>query len=66
MMACFWTSRSFRDTDVDICLSQADAVFDTVATANEGILKDHLGSLSDMVGLHDFSNITFGIGRFYL
>ena len=48
MMACFWTSRSFRDSDVDLCLSQAECavISDTVATANEGILKDHLGSLS--------------------
>ena len=48
MMSCMWTSRSFRDSDLDLCLNQPECavISDTVATANEGILKDHLGSLS--------------------
>ena len=48
MMSCMWTSKSFRDSDVDLCLNQPECavISDTVATANEGVLKDHLGSLS--------------------
>ncbi|KIN61802.1 N-acyl-D-amino-acid deacylase [Sulfitobacter noctilucae] len=48
MMACMWSSKSFRNSDVDLCLQQdASAVIsDTVAIANDGILKDHIGSLS--------------------
>ncbi len=48
MMSCMWTSRSFRDEDVDLCLHQPECavISDTVATANEGVLKDHLGSLT--------------------
>jgi N-acyl-D-amino-acid deacylase len=48
MMSCMWTSKSFRNSDVDLCLHQPECavISDTVATANEGILKDHLGSLS--------------------
>lgn len=48
MMACMWTSRSFQDSDLDLCLNQPECavISDTVATANEGVLKDHLGSLS--------------------
>ncbi|WP_435138275.1 N-acyl-D-amino-acid deacylase family protein [Pseudopelagicola sp. nBUS_19] len=48
LMSCMWASRSFRDDDVDLCLSQPECavISDTVATANEGILKDHLGSLT--------------------
>lgn len=48
MMSCMWTSRSFRDADVDLCLNQPECavISDTVATANEGVLKDHLGSLT--------------------
>ena len=48
MMSCMWTSKSFKDSDVDLCLDQAECavISDTVATANEGVLADHLGSLS--------------------
>ena len=48
LMATMWTSRSFRDSDVDLCLRQAECavISDTVAIANDGILKDHIGSLS--------------------
>ena len=48
MMSCMWTSKSFKDSDVDLCLDQPECavISDTVATANEGVLADHLGSLS--------------------
>ena len=48
LMSCMWASRSFRDADVDLCLNQSECavISDTVATANEGVLKDHLGSLT--------------------
>ncbi len=48
LMSCMWASKSFQDSDIDLCLSQSECavISDTVATANEGILKDHLGSLT--------------------
>ncbi len=48
MMACMWSSKSFRNSDVDLCLEQdaCAVISDTVAIANDGILKDHIGSLS--------------------
>lgn len=48
MMSCMWASKSFRDNDIDLCLNQPECavISDTVATANEGVLKDHLGSLT--------------------
>lgn len=48
MMACMWTSKSFRNSDVELCLEQPECavISDTVAIANDGILKDHLGSLT--------------------
>ena len=48
MMSCMWTSKSFRNSDVELCLDQPECavISDTVATANEGVLADHLGSLS--------------------
>jgi len=48
LMSCMWSSRSFRDSDVELCLRQPECavISDTVAIANEGILKDQLGSLS--------------------
>ena len=48
MMACMWSSKSFRNSDVDLCLEQDECavISDTVAVANDGILKDHIGSLS--------------------
>lgn len=48
LMACMWSSRSFRNSDLELCLEQPECavISDTVAIANEGILKDHIGSLS--------------------
>ena len=48
MMACIWSSNSFRESDVELCLEQSECavISDTVAIANEGILKDHISSLS--------------------
>jgi len=48
LMACMWSSKSFRNSDVELCLEQPECavISDTVAIANDGILKDHLGSLS--------------------
>ncbi len=48
LMNTMWTSKSFRDDDLDLCLQQQECavISDTVATATDGILKDHLGSLS--------------------
>ena len=43
-----WSSRSFQDRDLDLCLQQPECavISDTVAIANDGVLKDHIGSLS--------------------
>ena len=48
LMSCMWSSKSFRDSDLDLCLQQPECavISDTVAIANDGILKDHIGSLS--------------------
>jgi N-acyl-D-aspartate/D-glutamate deacylase len=48
LMGCIWSSKSFRDSDLDLCLQQPECavISDTVAIANDGILKDHIGSLS--------------------
>ena len=48
MMSTMWSSRSFNNTDIDLCLQQPECavISDTVAIANDGILKDHVGSLS--------------------
>jgi N-acyl-D-aspartate/D-glutamate deacylase len=48
LLSCIWSSRSFRDSDVELCLQQPECsvISDTVAIANDGILKDHIGSLS--------------------
>ncbi len=48
LMGVFWSSKSFSDDDVELCLQQPECavISDTVAVANEGILKDHVGSLS--------------------
>ena len=48
LTGAIWSSKSFQDSDVDLCLSQPECavISDTVAVANEGILKDHVGSLS--------------------
>lgn len=48
MMGTMWSSKSFRDSDLDLCLQQPECavISDTVAIANDGVLKDHMGSLS--------------------
>jgi len=48
MMSCMWSSKSFREDDVELCLRQPECavISDTVAIANDGVLKDQLGSLS--------------------
>lgn len=48
MGGCIWTSKSFKNSDVDLCLQQSECavISDTVASANEGVLKDQLGSLT--------------------
>lgn len=48
LMGALWSSRSFRNDDIELCLQQPECavISDTVAVANEGILKDHVGSLS--------------------
>lgn len=48
IMGCMWTSKSFRDADLDLCLQQPECavISDTVAIANDGVLKDHVGALS--------------------
>ena len=48
MMSCMWSSKAFRESDVELCLNQPECavISDTVAIANDGILKDHVGSLS--------------------
>ena len=48
LMSCMWSSKSFRNSDVELCLDQPECavISDTVAIANEGVLKDHIGSLS--------------------
>jgi len=48
LMATMWSSKSFRNSDVELCLSQPECavISDKVAIANDGILSDHVGSLS--------------------
>ena len=48
LMSCMWSSKSFRNDDLELCLDQPECavISDTVAIANEGVLKDHIGSLS--------------------
>ena len=48
LMSTMWSSKSFRDGDLDLCLQQPECavISDTVAIANDGVLKDHIGSLS--------------------
>ena len=43
-----WTSHSFTNDDIDLCLQQPECavISDTVALAPDGILKGHIGSLS--------------------
>lgn len=48
MSRLLWTSHAFREDDIDLCLSQNECavISDTAALANDGVLKDHIGSLS--------------------
>lgn len=48
MTRLLWTSHAFREADIDLCLSQPECavISDTAALAPEGVLKDHIGSLS--------------------
>ncbi|NSY41344.1 amidohydrolase family protein [Leisingera sp. ANG59] len=48
MMGTIWASKSFRNADVDLCLQQPECgvISDTIAVANDGVLKDAVGSLS--------------------
>lgn len=48
LMSVFWASKSFSDTDIDLCLQQPECavISDTIAAAPNGILKDAVGSLS--------------------
>jgi len=48
LMNVFWSSRSFRENDIDLCLQQPECavISDTIAIANDGVLKDQVGSLS--------------------
>ena len=48
MMSCMWSSKSFLNSDIELCLDQPECavISDTVAIANDGVLKDHIGSLS--------------------
>jgi len=48
LMGAMWASKSFRDADLDLCLQQPECavISDTVAAATDGVLKDHVGSLS--------------------
>ncbi len=43
-----WASKSFRNSDIDLCLSQPNCavISDTVAIANDGVLKDLMGTLT--------------------
>lgn len=43
-----WTSHSFRDDDIELCLQQPECVVisDTLALAPYGALEHHIGSLS--------------------
>ncbi len=48
IMSTMWTSKSFCNDDVELCLKQPECavISDTVAIANDGVLKDLVGSLS--------------------
>ena len=48
MMAAMWSSKSFQNKDIELCLEQGECavISDTVAIANDGVLSDHVGSLS--------------------
>lgn len=48
MMATMWSSKSFLNSDIDLCIEQPECavISDTVAIANDGVLSDHVGSLS--------------------
>jgi N-acyl-D-aspartate/D-glutamate deacylase len=48
LLNVFWASRSFQNSDIDLCLRQPECavISDTVALANDGLLQDQVGSLS--------------------
>ncbi|MEO8740124.1 MAG: amidohydrolase family protein [Casimicrobiaceae bacterium] len=48
MPRLLWTSHSFREDDIDLCLKQQECavISDTTALAPYGALKDNIGSLS--------------------
>lgn len=48
MSRLLWTSHAFREADIDLSLSQPECavISDTAAIAPDGVLKDHIGSLS--------------------
>ena len=48
LLSTMWSSKSFRESDIDLCLQQPECavISDTVAIANDGILRDQVGSLS--------------------
>jgi N-acyl-D-aspartate/D-glutamate deacylase len=48
MPRLLWTSHAFREADIDLCLSQPECavISDTAALAPDGVLRDHIGSLS--------------------
>ncbi|MGR3592530.1 MAG: N-acyl-D-amino-acid deacylase family protein [Limimaricola soesokkakensis] len=48
MLSVFWASRSFTDADIDLCLSQPECgvISDTIAAASDGILREHVGSIT--------------------
>jgi N-acyl-D-amino-acid deacylase len=48
MGSLLWTSHSFKDDDIDLCLSQSDCavISDTLALAPYGELKERVGSIS--------------------
>jgi N-acyl-D-aspartate/D-glutamate deacylase len=48
MDALLWTSQSFSEGDIRLCLQQPECgvISDTLALAPYGVLKDHIGSLS--------------------
>ena len=48
MGSLLWTSHSFNDDDIELCLNQPECavISDTLALAPYGELKDHVGSIS--------------------
>ncbi|MCR9158205.1 MAG: amidohydrolase family protein [Rhodobacteraceae bacterium] len=48
MSRLLWTSSAFKESDIELALSQPECavISDTAALAPNGVLKDHIGSLS--------------------